>query len=246
MNLLDFEIDDCWNRIGVWRTTIERCPELEKVIHCRNCPVFAKAGRKLLRTKPPEGYRSEWTGIIAKGKDDKAGGMGDSIMGHLPRASGALAILSATVLFAAALDIGHLDLAHTMSTLAVIPLAIFMSGMLVVVFMGGGNAALASESKQDDLIAKFDDFRAKTASNIATFQGRLDAMSGQDRDSLLAENKALKAELEAIHEAERAKVEDEFQQLRERNLQLEQQIKEWAVKTVGSAISKEPGVGRVA
>ena len=52
----------------------------------------------------------------------------------------------------------------------------------------------------------------------------------------VARLKALKAELEAIHEAERAKVEDEFQQLRERNLQLEQQIKEWAVKTVGSAI----------
>ena len=71
MNSLDLEIDDCWNRIGVWRTNIERCPELKKVIHCRNCPVFAKAGRKLLRTKPPEGYRSEWTGILSKGKDDK-------------------------------------------------------------------------------------------------------------------------------------------------------------------------------
>ncbi len=64
-------IDDCWNRIGVWRTGQERCPELDHVTHCINCPMFSKAGRKLLQTTPPPEYRSEWTKILATEKEIK-------------------------------------------------------------------------------------------------------------------------------------------------------------------------------
>ena len=71
MQTTDFKIDDCWNRIGVWRTGTERCPELDHVIHCRNCPVFSKTGRKLLRSEPPENYRSEWTKILSAEKETK-------------------------------------------------------------------------------------------------------------------------------------------------------------------------------
>lgn len=71
MQAHDLKIDDCWNRIGVWRTGSERCPELDQVIHCRNCQVFSKTGRKLLRTEPPEEYRSEWTNILAAEKEIK-------------------------------------------------------------------------------------------------------------------------------------------------------------------------------
>lgn len=68
MQTTDLKIDDCWNRIGVWRTGTERCPKLDHVVHCRNCLVFSKTGRKLLRTKPPEGYRREWTKILSAEK----------------------------------------------------------------------------------------------------------------------------------------------------------------------------------
>ncbi len=68
MELTDLKIDDCWNRIGIWRTGNERCPELDSFVHCINCPVFSKAGHQLLRTKPPEGYRNEWTNILSKEK----------------------------------------------------------------------------------------------------------------------------------------------------------------------------------
>ena len=71
METTDLKIDDCWNRIGVWRTGKERCPELDNVVHCRNCLEFSKTGRKLLRTKPPEGYRSEWTRILSTEKNIK-------------------------------------------------------------------------------------------------------------------------------------------------------------------------------
>jgi len=71
MKTADLKIDDCWNRIGVWKTGKERCPELDHIVHCRNCSVFSKTGRKLLRTEPPENYRSEWTKILSTEKDIK-------------------------------------------------------------------------------------------------------------------------------------------------------------------------------
>jgi chemotaxis-related protein WspD len=51
--------DDCWNRIGVWGD--RSCPELLKVGHCHNCPVFAGASRRFLDAPSPEGYLDEWT-----------------------------------------------------------------------------------------------------------------------------------------------------------------------------------------
>ena len=65
MQPTDLHIDDCWNRIGTWSINTEKCPELEQVIHCKNCQLFSDAGRKLLRTAPPENYRSEWTKILS-------------------------------------------------------------------------------------------------------------------------------------------------------------------------------------
>ncbi len=68
-NNQEIQIDDCWNRIGVWREKGDRCPELDNVIHCRNCSVYSDAGRKLLNTEPPDEYRSEWTKILAQDKE---------------------------------------------------------------------------------------------------------------------------------------------------------------------------------
>jgi chemotaxis-related protein WspD len=54
---------NCWNRIG---TSGDRsCPELEKHVHCRNCPVFASAARVFFDRPAPEGYLAEWTQWLA-------------------------------------------------------------------------------------------------------------------------------------------------------------------------------------
>jgi chemotaxis-related protein WspD len=37
------------------------CLELQKFIHCRNCPVYSSAGVKLLDRPLPANYRQEWT-----------------------------------------------------------------------------------------------------------------------------------------------------------------------------------------
>jgi chemotaxis-related protein WspD len=68
----ELQIDDCWNRIGVWRDTDERCPVLDRVVHCRNCAVYSEAGRNLLNREPPDDYRSDWTKILSQKKEKKS------------------------------------------------------------------------------------------------------------------------------------------------------------------------------
>lgn len=63
--------EQCWNRIGVRGD--RTCPELLKVTHCNNCPVFAAAGRKFLDAPSPDGYLAEWTARLALRDDDREG-----------------------------------------------------------------------------------------------------------------------------------------------------------------------------
>ncbi len=54
------QIDDCWNKIGVWSRSGASCPRLIEVIHCRNCEVYSAAGRKLLQREIPQDAPLEW------------------------------------------------------------------------------------------------------------------------------------------------------------------------------------------
>lgn len=65
--------DPCWHRIGVWGD--RSCPELLKVTHCHNCPVFAAAGRHFLDAPPPPEYPAEWADRLAAPEDAAAGGL---------------------------------------------------------------------------------------------------------------------------------------------------------------------------
>lgn len=60
----------CWNRIGVRGD--RSCPELAKVTHCHNCPVFAAAGRRFLDAPSPADYLDEWTVRLADPEDRAA------------------------------------------------------------------------------------------------------------------------------------------------------------------------------
>lgn len=57
-------INDCWNKIGVWGDG--SCPELQRYIHCRNCPVYTAAATELLDGPLPAGYLTEWTRHFAE------------------------------------------------------------------------------------------------------------------------------------------------------------------------------------
>ena len=56
----------CWNEMGVQGDST--CPELEKFIHCRNCPDYAGAGVQLLERPLPPEYRRERTEYFSKAK----------------------------------------------------------------------------------------------------------------------------------------------------------------------------------
>lgn len=57
----------CWKEIGTFGD--RSCPEHAALAHCRNCPVYAAAGRRLLDRKFLDGYREEWTTRLAMIKD---------------------------------------------------------------------------------------------------------------------------------------------------------------------------------
>ena len=63
MTTLD-QINDCWNQIGVEGD--RTCDELKRVTHCRNCPVYSTAGRRLLDREVPSDYVRAWTTTIAE------------------------------------------------------------------------------------------------------------------------------------------------------------------------------------
>src|SRR5437667_10341199 len=62
-NLASLTVRDCWNLIGI--AGDRSCPELERHIHCRNCPVFSKAARGFFDHPAPEGYLAEWGRLLA-------------------------------------------------------------------------------------------------------------------------------------------------------------------------------------
>ena len=58
--------NDCWNRIGTLGEAT--CPNLEELVHCRNCPVYSHEGRALLDRDSPDDYLVEWTALLAQQK----------------------------------------------------------------------------------------------------------------------------------------------------------------------------------
>lgn len=45
------DVDDCWNRIGIRGD--KSCAQLAEHVHCRNCPVYAAAAKRILDRLPP-------------------------------------------------------------------------------------------------------------------------------------------------------------------------------------------------
>jgi chemotaxis-related protein WspD len=58
------DLDDCWNRIGVRGD--RSCARLIAHIHCRNCPVYSAAARRLLDTPASSDYSRAWTDHFAQ------------------------------------------------------------------------------------------------------------------------------------------------------------------------------------
>lgn len=55
----DLDIDDCWNRIGVFSKDNKSCERLLTCAHCQNCGHYSLSGRLLLNRPLAEDYRRE-------------------------------------------------------------------------------------------------------------------------------------------------------------------------------------------
>ena len=55
----DLDINDCWNRIGVFSRDKKSCERLQACAHCQNCEHYALSGRLLLNRPLTDDYRRE-------------------------------------------------------------------------------------------------------------------------------------------------------------------------------------------
>lgn len=85
------QVNDCWNHIGVEGD--RSCVELEKVIHCRNCPVYSTAGRSLLERATPLSYLNEWTAVLAAPHEESSWANADQAAFRIGRAVDTLSII---------------------------------------------------------------------------------------------------------------------------------------------------------
>lgn len=64
------DIDDCWNKTGVYGPIQDRCQRLASLLHCRNCQKYINTGRLLLNRDLDEEYRRELTKIFSREKTE--------------------------------------------------------------------------------------------------------------------------------------------------------------------------------
>lgn len=170
-----------------------------------------------------------------KGKTPKkkSGGM----MGLASKIVAVLAIALAALFFAAVFDVGHIGLHYNLKGLAIALVPLYALLAIAALFItpkaGGDNETQVAQ------IAALNDFQSRATSQILALQNQFDSLGGQDNESLKARVQELEAELNAIHQAERDKVEGEIEALRQRNEELEEQIKKWAFEAVGKSVNGE-------
>ena len=150
-----------------------------------------------------------------------------------------LAIIMATVMFAAAFDVGHFGLKDMISSFAIGPVVLFMILSIVPVFLKAKSSSESGELDEDNVAEKLGEIQSKMNSRLAALQTKVDDLSGQDKEELEEENRRLKEQLEAIQQAERDKVASDAETLRQRNQELEDQIKQWAIDAVGDHLSND-------
>jgi len=69
------ETTSCWRRIGVWGQERPRCVELERVVHCRNCEVFAQAAQAVFTRRAedsPDPVEPSTPTAVERAKGDAA------------------------------------------------------------------------------------------------------------------------------------------------------------------------------
>tara|TARA_R110002012_G_scaffold258598_5_gene439334 strand:- start:77446 stop:78000 length:555 start_codon:yes stop_codon:yes gene_type:complete len=176
---------------------------------------------------------------VAAQKSDKSKAQSNKggIMGMLSKVFGVGAITLGALFFAAMFDVGNAGLIHTLAGSAIVLVPLFALFAIAAMFMSPKSGADLEEMAAQ--VTALTESKSKMTSQILTLQNQMDAMSGQDVEALKAKNQELQEQLDAIHQAEREKIDGEFDTLRQRNEELEAQIKQWALETVSKSVAGE-------
>lgn len=159
------------------------------------------------------------------------------MMGMVSKALGVAAITLGALFFAAMFDVGHAGLLHTLAGSSIVLVPLFALFSIAAMFLSPKSGADLDELSAQ--VAALTEFKSKVTSQVLTMQSKLDSMSGQDVESLMARNQELQEQLDAYQQAEREKMDVEVDALRKRNEELEAQIKQWALDTITKSISGE-------
>jgi len=71
-------LSDCWNEQGVFGNS--SCPDLHRLVHCRNCPVYSAAAARVLDRPSTATYREECTRQYASPRNPRELGTGSLIL----------------------------------------------------------------------------------------------------------------------------------------------------------------------
>ena len=67
------ELDQaCWKRIGVHGD--RSCAELERHVHCRNCPTYSQAAQRTMQLPVEPAYRAFWAERLRQPQDERTAG----------------------------------------------------------------------------------------------------------------------------------------------------------------------------
>jgi len=184
--------------------------------------------------------------VVAAQKSDKSKAQSNKggMMGMVSKVFGVGAITLGALFFAAMFDVGQAGLIHTLAGSAIVLVPLFALFSIGALFMTPKSGADLEEMAAQ--VAALTESKSKMTSQILALQNQMDAMSGQDIEALKAKNQELQEELDAIHQAEREKIDGEFDTLRQRNEELEAQIKQWALDTVSKSVSGEKAPAKAA
>lgn len=171
------------------------------------------------------------------GKKKEAGGPPKASTGKLPAllqtVFAVIAVLCATVMAFAALNIGPTAVLDAIHGLAIVPVALFALCALGAIFPA--SAVRAAQMRAVD--EKLEALEARLDGRVAEAIDKVDTHVGDDYQAVREHNKELQQKLEQFHDAEKNKMVEEMEKLRSLNGELEQQIKKWAIGSVDQIVS---------
>lgn len=168
--------------------------------------------------------------------DDKSAasaGGGSMLMTILQVAGFGAAAIALVVMVAGMHDLGFIDLTHSLHALIVPMMVLIILSISLYAFASSKNAAAKFAARD----AALEQLKQEVEQKLAAAEARLESYLGPAHAALMEENETLKAALDDVRRQEEEKIGAEIEELRSKNVELQEKINTWAVGTIEAAIS---------